>query len=65
MPIFITYPTQHGEKLLETRERLDSLRARLQSVGTRSAKRHLKKLSGRMKRFTRDVNHRISRHIVA
>ncbi|MEM0499342.1 MAG: transposase [Methanothrix sp.] len=54
-----------GEKLLETRERLDSLRARLQSVGTRSAKRHLKKLSGRMKRFTRDVNHRISRHIVA
>ncbi|MEM0499029.1 MAG: transposase [Methanothrix sp.] len=54
-----------GEKLLETRERLDSLRARLQSVGTRSAKRHLKKLSGRMKQFTRDVNHCISRHIVA
>ncbi len=37
-----------GEKISQTRDRLDSLKARLQSKGTKSAKRHLKKLSGRM-----------------
>lgn len=39
------------------------LRARLQSKGTRSAKRHLKHLSGREQRFMRDVNHCISKKI--
>ncbi|WP_287491241.1 transposase, partial [Methanothrix sp.] len=50
-----------GEQINQTRERLDSLKARLQSKGTKSAKRHLKKLSGRTARFSRDVNHCISK----
>jgi len=54
-----------GEKINQTRDRLDSLKARLQSKGTKSAKRHLKKLSGRMARFSRDVNHCISKKLVA
>ncbi len=36
----------------------------MQSVGTKSAKRHLKKLSGRERRFKRDVNHCISKALV-
>jgi IS605 OrfB family transposase len=39
-------------------------RATLQSVGTKSAKRRLKKLSGRQARYQRDVNHRISKKLV-
>lgn len=54
-----------GEKITQTRDRLDSLKARLQSKGTKSAKRHLKKLSGRMARFSKDVNHCISKKLVA
>jgi len=53
-----------GEKTTNTRERLDSLKSRLQSKGTKSAKRHLKKLSGRMTRFSKDVNHCISKKLV-
>jgi len=54
-----------GKHVNQTRERLDSLKSRLQSKGTKSAKRHLKKLSGRMARFSKDVNHCISKRIVA
>ena len=41
------------------------LRPKLQSVGTRSAKRKLCKLSGRERRFQRDVNHNIANWIVS
>jgi putative transposase len=41
------------------------LRAKLQAKGTRSAKRKLKRLSGKEHRFTKDVNHRISKQLVA
>jgi putative transposase len=54
-----------GEQITDTREQLDSLKARLQRKGTKSAKRHLKKLSGRMARFSKDVNHCISKKLVA
>jgi predicted transposase len=54
-----------GEQISQTRDKLDSLKARLQSKGTKSAKRHLKKLSGRAARFSKDVNHCISKGIVA
>jgi len=54
-----------GEQINQTRDRCDSLKARLQSKGTKSAKRHLKKLSGRMARFSKDANHRISKKLVA
>ncbi len=40
------------------------LRKRLQSKGTKSAKRLLKKLSGKENRFAKDVNHCISKQIV-
>jgi putative transposase len=39
-------------------------RATLQSVGTKSAKRRLKKLSGKQKAFQRNSNHCISKSIV-
>jgi len=53
-----------GEQVNQTRDKLDSLKARLQSKGTKSAKRHLKKLSARMHRFSKDINHCISKRIV-
>ena len=40
------------------------LKAKLQSKGTRSAKRHLRKLSGREKRFVPNANHILSKTIV-
>ena len=41
------------------------LRKRLQSKGTKSAKRLLRKLSGRQKRFMRHYNHVVSKSIVS
>jgi putative transposase len=43
----------------------NDLRGQLQSVGSKNSIRHLKKLSGRERRFKRDVNHRIAKRIVA
>jgi hypothetical protein len=37
----------------------------LQSVGTRSAKRSLERLSGKQERFQRDTNHTIRKRIVS
>jgi IS605 OrfB family transposase len=45
------------------RARYACLRKKLQSKGTRSAKRKLKKLAGREKRFVTDVNHCIAKEI--
>ena len=41
-----------------------TLRGRLQRAGTRSAKRHLQRPSGRERRFATDVNHVISKQLV-
>ena len=57
--------TFSGEQIDYVRENNAILRANLQKTGTKSAKRHLKKLSGRESRFHRDVNHIISKKIVA
>ena len=54
-----------GEPIDIVREKLATLRSDLQSAGTKSAKRHLKKLGRREHRFHRDVNHCISKRIVA
>jgi len=43
----------------KVRTRFNELRGRLQSAGTRSARKHLKKLSGMERGFKWDVNHRI------
>lgn len=55
----------YGEKhWKQIEDRTFELRRRLQSKGTKSAKRHLKKLSGRQKRFRRDCDHVISKRLV-
>jgi len=53
-----------GEAVERNRKRHASLRQRLQKHGTKSAKRHLKKLSGKEARFKRNTNHVISKRIV-
>lgn len=53
-----------SEAIEKNRKRLSDLRGRLQQRGTKSAKRHLKKLSGKQRRFQRDVNHCISKRLV-
>jgi putative transposase len=53
-----------GEQVEKVRKFHHGLRQRLQKCGTRSAKRHLKKLSGKERRFHKNVNHVISKRIV-
>lgn len=54
-----------GEGVEANRQRMLRLRTALQACGTRSAKRHLRKLSGKEARFRRHENHVISKHLVA
>ena len=54
-----------GDLVKKIRDRRAALRDRLQSAGTKSAKRHLRKLSGKERRFQTIENHRISKQIVA
>jgi IS605 OrfB family transposase len=56
--------TFSGEAVEQNRKRHAALRQRLQKRGTKSAKRHLKKLSRREKRFRKNTNHVISKRIV-
>ena len=56
------YPASH---IHNVRFRRGRLRAKLQAKGTRSAKRKLKRLSGKEHRFARDTNHCISKKLVA
>ena len=53
-----------GARVHEVRMRYHKRRQELQRVGTRSAKRRLKKLSGREKRFQKDTNHCIAKTLV-
>ena len=53
-----------GQAVEKTRQRHHALRQRLQKRGTKSAKRHLKKLSGKEARFRKNRNHVISKRIV-
>lgn len=57
--------TFSGEQVEKVRTRMHALRQRLQKRGTKSAKRHLKKLSGKEARFKRNTNHVISKRIIA
>ncbi|MDF0591695.1 RNA-guided endonuclease InsQ/TnpB family protein [Candidatus Methanocrinis natronophilus] len=54
-----------GDGIENFRSGIDNLKADLQSCGTDSDKRHLKKLSGREARFRREVNHCISKKMVS
>jgi IS605 OrfB family transposase len=55
----------NSKRLRAVKGRYQYLRRRLQHVGTRSAKRHLKRVGGRERRFVLDVNHCISKTIVS
>lgn len=54
----------NSKELLRVKGKYNYLRKKLQSKGTKSAKRLLRKLSGKENRFVRDVNHQISKQIV-
>jgi len=54
-----------GEKVEQVRNRFHNQRAQLQSKGTRSAKRKLKRISGRQSNFQKDTNHVISKAIIS
>ncbi|GCE50693.1 IS605 OrfB family transposase [Thermosporothrix hazakensis] len=56
--------TFSGEAVERNRKRMNALRQRLQKRGTKSAKKHLKKLSGKEARFKKNTNHVISKRIV-
>lgn len=53
-----------GKQLNNIRARYASLRGKLQSIGTKSAKRLLQKRKHKETRFQKDVNHCISKEIV-
>jgi putative transposase len=53
-----------GEAIEYTRKRYAKLRKALQQCGSKSAKRHLKKMSKRQQRFQKDINHQISKRLV-
>lgn len=53
-----------GDKLKYICQKYKALRNNLQKKGSKSAKRHLKTLSGKEKRFKADINHQISKRIV-
>lgn len=54
----------NSSKVKNVRARYAKLRSELQSKGTRSAKRKLRMMSGRERRFVTDVNHCIAKAIV-
>ena len=53
-----------GQAIMRKRATYQKLRATLQAKGTKSAKRRLKKLSGRENRWISDVNHCLSKTLV-
>ena len=56
--------TFSGHAVEQNRKRHHALRQRLQKHGTKSAKKHLKKLSGKEARFRKNTNHVISKRLV-
>lgn len=54
-----------SKQLRQVRGRMRYLKARLQAKGTRSAKRHLRRLARRERRFQANANHRIAKSIAA
>ena len=58
------YNKEENDNIELHRKRLLRLKSILQKVGSKSSKRHLKKMSGIESRFRKDVNHMISKKIV-
>lgn len=55
----------NSKHLKNVKGKYQHLKAELQSKGTRSARRKLKKMSGRERRFVKDLNHCVAKEIVA
>ena len=55
----------HSAQVKQIKRKFKFLRSKLQSKGTKSAKRLLRKVSGREQRFMRWINHNISKEIVS
>jgi len=53
-----------GDQVNKTRRKMTKIKSSLQKRGTKSAKRHLKKLSGKEANFKKDTNHVISKKVV-
>jgi len=53
-----------GAPVRKARSRYVARRAALQRVGTKAAKRRLKQMSGRERRYMKDINHRIAKSLV-
>ncbi|PKK85905.1 MAG: hypothetical protein CVT48_03440 [Thermoplasmata archaeon HGW-Thermoplasmata-1] len=53
----------NSKHLKNVKGRYQHIKAELQSKGTRSAKRKLKKISGRERRFVKDVNHCLAKEL--
>ena len=68
--VAVTYDEKHktrfydGKTLMAKRDTFAAVRAQLQSKGTKSAKRVLKRLSGRENRWMADVNHQLSKTLI-
>jgi IS605 OrfB family transposase len=54
-----------GQQVERRRQWYQTRRQALQKVATKSAKRRLKRLAGRQRRFQKDTNHTISKRLVA
>ena len=54
----------NGKEILAKRDVYNKVRAELQEKGTKSAKRVLKRISGRENRWMTDVNHQITKTLV-
>lgn len=52
-----------GKQVDNVRQKMTKLKKALQKRNSKSSKRHLKKLSGRERRFKKDINHCISKQI--
>ena len=56
--------TFSGKQIDKVRERLTKIKSALQKKGSKSAKRHLKKIGKKQSRFQKNINHCISKKIV-
>jgi putative transposase len=54
-----------GQEVDKTMHRNERIKAKLQKRGSKSAKRHLRRLSGHEARYRRNMNHIISKRLVA
>ncbi len=57
--------TFSGEQCTTVRKKFAAIKAVLQKAATWDAKKHLKRLAGRERRFKRDTNHTVSKQIIA